>query len=93
MVSNLIFKEFYTDCFFVFVLLPDFVSNAVVAELGCTFFLLLELLFTTAAPAFVHPFMVRLLEITVGHRTLSDQIFENVRRIVQDDYVIWHFEN
>ena len=43
----------------------------------------LEIVSTRAAPAFEHLFMGTVLKISVGHRTLSYQIFENVRRILQ----------
>ena len=48
-----------------------------------TAILQLEIVSTRAAPAFKHLFMAAVLEITVGHWTLSDQIFENIRRILQ----------
>ena len=44
---------------------------------------LLEIMFTRAALAFEHLLMATVLEITVGHRTLSDQIFENILLLLQ----------
>ena len=43
----------------------------------------LEVVSTRAIPAFEHLFMATVQEISVRHQTLSYQIFENVRRILQ----------